>query len=110
MTGNPREDPPDSEVKKSPFENDMELIRSIVQKIREILIQEGTKKDEIRRRVTKLLTEMGVPFTGINIEEDIGRSDKKSFCGVRVYVPDSWPSDRGRGGQYFFSASVPPEK
>ena len=106
MMGSPREDP----IRKTPFETDMETIRSISQKIEEILVQEGIGQDEIRQRVTELLVERKVPFIGIDIEKEEKRTDGKSFYSVKVHVPESWPRDSGGRGQYYFISSVPPGK
>ena len=106
MIGGPRENP----TKKTPFETDMETIRSISQKIEEILVQEGIGQDEIRQRVTELLVERKVPFIGIDIEKEEKRTDGKSFYSVKVHVPGSWPGGSGSRDPYYFISSVPPGK
>jgi hypothetical protein len=81
---------------KGPKENPYKVI---IDRADGILAAGRLDKQTVKKEIEIMLSEIGVPFTRVEVEEDRDRADDRQVCYAMVFVPRSWPDGPGKEGE-----------
>ena len=87
-------------------ERETQEIQKVGKKVRNILEYGGLNRNKIEQDIKKVLDEIEVPYTRIDVEHDGGRTDNRQVCLTHIHFPATWPTDIGRNGEYFIGFYV----